>query len=154
MKSSQNPRIARTGHKTAKSGVFSLKSDFGGRGTPQPAHYSKFPEIFWNFRSSHTLRHWFRVYFACVQCQNVPECVSALLAVISEQFTSWLHPSHRFWKFWSDLIQGSGHMRFKWVTESFDIEVRFVRFRSRKRDLAQLVSDPLKWFTPVQCTGF
>ena len=99
MKSSQNLRIARTGHKTAKSGVFSLKSDFGGRGTPQAAHYSKFPEIFWNFRSSHTLRHWFRVYFACVQCQNVPECVSALLAVISEQFTAWLHPQTGFENF-------------------------------------------------------
>ena len=131
MKSSQNLRIARTGHKTAKSGVFSLKSDFGGRGTPQTAHCSKFPEIFWNFRLSHTLRHWFRVYFACVQCQNVPECVSTLLAVIPEQFTAWLHPANRFWKFWSDLGTPNGKERFN-LMPAYLIFRKFQKFSKSK----------------------
>ena len=69
MKSSQNLRIARTGHKTAKSGVFSLKSDFGGRGTPQTDHYSKFPEIFWNFLKFPNFRGTKIIFFN----KNTPE---------------------------------------------------------------------------------
>ena len=51
MKSAQIFRIARTGHKTANSGVFFAKSDFRGRGTPLTTHCSKFPGNFWKSRN-------------------------------------------------------------------------------------------------------